>query len=175
MPNYDSPRPGKVRIVPNSTRVNSTDAKILLALAEHPRATVVALADQVGLSRNTVQARLGALDRGGVVRSFEHCIDPAALGCPLTAFITVHVVQRRLGEVAAALAAVPEVLQAHGLSGDNDLLVQVAAADADDLYRIAGRILEIGGVERTSTALVMRQLVDYRVGPLLRRAAEAHT
>lgn len=82
MPNYDSPPPGKVRIVPNSTRVNSTDAKILLALA---------------------------------------------------------------------------------------------ATDADDLYRIAGRILDVGGVERTSTALVMRQLVDYRVGPLLRRAAEANT
>ncbi|MEV0845976.1 Lrp/AsnC family transcriptional regulator [Streptomyces sp. NPDC049954] len=161
--------------MPNSTRVNSTDAKVLLALAEHPRATVVALAGQAGLSRNTVQARLSALDRSGVVRSFEHCVDPAALGCPLTAFITTQVVQRRLDEVAAALAAVPEVLQAHGLSGESDLLIQVAATDADDLYRIAGRILGIGGVEKTSTALVMRQLVGYRVGPLLRRAAEAST
>lgn len=173
MPKSDEPPPGKVRIVPNSTRVNPTDAKILLALAERPRATVVALADQAGLSRNTVQARLSALDRGGVVRSFEHCIDPAALGCPLTAFITTHVAQRRLDEVAAALAAIPEVLQAHGLSGDSDLLVQVAARDAEDLYRIAGRILDIGGVERTSTAVAMRQLVGYRVEPLLRRAAEA--
>jgi hypothetical protein len=45
------------------------------------------------------------------------------------------------------------------------------AAGAEDLYRIAGQILAVPGVERTSTALVMRQLVDYRITPLLRRVA----
>ena len=38
--------------------------------------------------------------------------------------------------------------------------------------RIAGRILAIPGIERTNTSLVMRRLVDYRITPLLRRAAE---
>ncbi len=161
--------------MPNSSRVDSADARILLALAEHPRATVVALAEQAGLSRNTVQARLGALDRAGVVRSFERCVDPAVLGRPLTAFVTTHVAGPRIPEVAAALAGVAEVVQVYELDGEGELLVQVAAADGDDLYRVAGRILGIGGVERTSTALVMRQLVDYRVGPLLRRVVEAST
>ena len=38
---------------------------------------------------------------------------------------------------------------------------------ADDLYRIAGLILDIDGVEKTTTGLVMRRLVDYRLSPLL--------
>ncbi|MBP0457205.1 Lrp/AsnC family transcriptional regulator [Streptomyces montanisoli] len=156
-------------------RVNQTDAKLLLALAEHPRATAVALADRAGLSRNSVQSRLTALDRTGAVRSFERRISPAALGCPLTAFVTTRVVQRLLDEVAAALSAVPEVLQVYGLSGESDLLVHVVAADAEDLYRIAGRILGNPGVERTHTALVMRRLVGYRVTPLLQRVADART
>jgi hypothetical protein len=45
----------------------------------------------------------------------------------------------------------------------------VAAHDADDLYRIAGQLLATPGVERTETALVMRQLVSYRSAPLLHR------
>ncbi|MFE6366037.1 Lrp/AsnC family transcriptional regulator [Streptomyces sp. NPDC057806] len=154
-----------------TARIDSTDARLLLALAAHPRATAVALADQTGMSRNTVQARLTALERTGGVGSVERRVSPSALGYPLTAFVTTKVVQRRLDEVAAALAAIPEVLQVHGLTGESDLLVHVVATDAEDLYRIAGDILGHPGVERTTTALVMRQLVDYRITPLLRRAA----
>jgi DNA-binding Lrp family transcriptional regulator len=153
--------------------VDSTDARLLLALAESPRATVLALAERVGLSRNTVQARLAGLEARGVLTSFERRIDPAALGYPLTAFVTVQVTQRMLAEVAAALRDVPEVLEVLGLSGPADLLVRVAARDADDLYRIAGQLLATDGVERTTTSLVMRTLVEHRVTPLLERAARA--
>jgi DNA-binding Lrp family transcriptional regulator len=80
-------------------------------------------------------------------------------------------VQRRLAEVAAALDGVPEVIEVLGLSGQADLLVQVAARDADDLYRIAGQLLATEGVERTTTSLVMRTLVEHRLAPLLKRLA----
>jgi DNA-binding Lrp family transcriptional regulator len=150
---------------------DALDARLLQALTEQPRATTLALAETTGASRNTVQARLNRFDSQGVLRSFEHRIDPAALGYPLTAFITVIVRQQNLDDVGAALAQVPEVLEVYGLSGPVDLLVRVVARDADDLYRIAGQILATSGVDRTETALTMRRLVDYRVGPLLERIA----
>jgi DNA-binding Lrp family transcriptional regulator len=162
----------KVSIMRNENRIDPTDARLLLALVERPRATAIALTSQTGLSRNTVQARLAKLEQQGVLDSLERQVPPAVLGYPLAAYITIQVTQRRLDEVAAALAGIPEVLQVDGISGDTDLLVHVAAADADDLYRIAGQILAISGVERTSTALVMRELVNYRITPLLRRCAE---
>ncbi|MFE3002600.1 Lrp/AsnC family transcriptional regulator [Nocardia sp. NPDC059246] len=155
--------------MPTKTIVDSIDAKILIALAEEPRATVIALADKTGLSRNTVQARLGKLERQDVLHSFERCIDPGCLGYPLTAFILTSVTQRKLTQIAKDLDEVAEVVEVHGLSGVTDLLVHVVARDADDLYRIAGRILDINGVEKTTTALVMRKLVDHRLTPLLRR------
>ncbi|MFC9551600.1 Lrp/AsnC family transcriptional regulator [Rhodococcus sp. NPDC056960] len=158
--------------MPSSSTVDSLDAKILGALTDDPRATVIALADKTGLSRNTVQARLGKLERQGVLQSFERRIDPGALGYPLTAFILTSVTQRKLTPVAAALDGIPEVVEVHGLSGATDLLIHVIARDADDLYRIAGRILDIDGVEQTTTSLVMRKLVDYRLTPLLDRLAD---
>jgi DNA-binding Lrp family transcriptional regulator len=156
----------------NGNRIDATDARLLLALVERPRATAIALTGETGLSRNTVQARLTRLEQQGVLDSLERQVPPALLGYPLAAYITTQVTQRRLDEVAEALASIPEVLQVDGISGETDLLVHVVAADADDLYRIAGQILAIPGVERTHTALVMRELVNYRITPLLRRCAD---
>lgn len=153
------------------TGLDGHDARLLLALADDPRATVLALAGRIGVSRNTVQARLAKLDRLGALATFERRVDPAALGYPLTAFVTVRVMQRLLAQVADALEQVPEVLEVHGISGAEDLLVHLVARDADDLYRIAGQLLATDGVERTSTSLVIRSLVGFRTAPLLHRLA----
>ncbi|OMI35545.1 Lrp/AsnC family transcriptional regulator [Streptomyces sparsogenes] len=150
--------------------LDATDARILLALATDPRATIVALAEQLGLSRNTVQARVARMEQSGALGSFERRIAPNALGHPLTAFVTARVDQRRLAEVSEALEGIAEVVEVFGLSGETDLLVRVVATDAEDLYGIAGRILAIPGIERTTTALAMRELVPHRLTPLLRRA-----
>ncbi|GAA0964082.1 Lrp/AsnC family transcriptional regulator [Actinocorallia libanotica] len=158
--------------MPSTETVDAIDARLLLALADDPRATTVALAERTGIARNTAQTRLTRLERTGALDTFERRVSPEALGYPLTAFITAQVTQRRLDETASALAAVPEVLEVHGISGTVDLLIHVAAKDADDLYRIAGLILAVPGIERSSTALAMRRLVPYRVAPLLRRAAD---
>lgn len=148
---------------------DSIDARLLLALTRDPRATTIALAERIGVSRNTVQARLNRWHDAGALLPFDRRIDPGYLGYPLRAYMLTHVKQRRLGEVSAALRDVPEVVEVHGLSGAADLLIQVVARDADDLYRIAGRILGIKGVRRTSTSLVMRELVDYRLVQLIDR------
>jgi DNA-binding Lrp family transcriptional regulator len=159
--------------MPKDARIDATDARILLELAEHPRASTIAVADKAGIARNTAHARLTRLEENGALGSFELRVSPEFLGYPLTAFVTAQVTQRRLDQIAAALAAIPEVLQIHGLSGQIDLLIHIVATDADDLYRIAGQILATPGIERTTTALVMRQLVSYRITPLLHRATRS--
>jgi DNA-binding Lrp family transcriptional regulator len=147
--------------------IDTLDAKILTALNRDPRATISAVAEATRLSRNTVQARVNRLETGGALRSFERRIDPASVGYPLTAFILTRVTQQKLDAIAAALQGIPEVLEVHGLGGAFDLLIHVVATEADDLYRVAGRILDVDGVEQTTTALVMRQFFDYRVTQLL--------
>jgi DNA-binding Lrp family transcriptional regulator len=151
--------------------LDATDARLLLALSDNPRATGLELAQRLKLSRNTVQARLAALESRPALHAFDIRVQPEALGYPQTAFITTQVNQHRLSGVGEALAAVPEVIEVHGLTGATDLLVRVVARDPDDLYRIAELILGIPAVERTSIALSMREMVRYRVAPLLHRQA----
>lgn len=152
--------------------LDGTDARILLALIADPRQTVVALATHLGLSRNTVQARMTALEKQHAFLPFDHRISPESLGYPLTAFISVHVQQQKLATLAVSLAEIPEVLEAHGLSGRADLLVRVVSTGAEDLFRINGKILACDGVERTDTSLAMNELVPFRMTPLLQRTRE---
>jgi DNA-binding Lrp family transcriptional regulator len=156
----------------NVPRVDPTDARLLLALAEDPRATVSALSQRLGLARNTVQARLSRLESTGVLASFDRRVRPEALGYPLTAYVTVQVVQRSLTDVSDALAQIAEVLEVTALSGVADLLVQIAARDADDLWRLTEQLLAIPGVQRTDTALAMRRFVEHRTTPLMERTAD---
>ena len=168
--NDDGPRATGVRLN-NVPDVDATDARLLLALAEDPRASVMALSQRLGLARNTVQARLTRLESNGALAPLDRRVRPEALGYRLGAYVTVHVAQRSLAEVSDGLAHIPEVLEVTGLSGAADLLVQVAAKDADDLWRITEQVLAIPGVQRIDTALAMRRFVDHRLGPLLERAA----
>ncbi|AYF74987.1 Lrp/AsnC family transcriptional regulator [Nocardia yunnanensis] len=160
---------------PLSAPLDATDARLLLELVANPRATGVELAARLGLSRNTVQARLARWEAAGVLASFERRVDPRALGYPLAAFVAVVVDQHRLDSVVAELAEIPEVTEVCGVSGPTDLSVRVVATDAEDLYRLTGRILKVPGVERTEMALIMQQLVGPRVAPLLDRLTTGAT
>lgn len=154
------------------TTLDATDARILLALEDNPRATGVELAHRLGLSRNTVQARLARWDSVGALGDVGRRVEPRALGYPLSAYVSTVVDQHRLDSVVDEIADIPEVTEVCGTTGDVDLIVRVVATDADDLYRLAGRILRIPGVERTNMSLIMRELVGPRITPLLRRLVD---
>ncbi|WP_415973972.1 Lrp/AsnC family transcriptional regulator [Rhodococcus sp. 077-4] len=154
------------------TDLDKTDARLLLALCAKPRATGVELATTLNLSRNTVQARLGRWDDKGSLTPIDHRIPPKSLGRPLQAFVTAQVNQHTLAAATEHLRTIPEVLEVFGLSGAADMHIRIAAVDADDLYRIAGLILDIPGVERTNMSIAMSELIQYRTKPLLEQLAE---
>ena len=148
------------------------DLELLAALSSDPRATVVALAERLGLSRNTVQARMARLERAGVFLSYERAISSSALGFPIEAFVSAIVRQADLPRITAELANVPEIVQVHGLSGQVDLLIRVACRDTQHLFDTDARILAIDGIERTETSLVMGEVIGYRVTPLMELAQQ---
>ena len=155
------------------TRLDRTDARLLLALCDVPRATGVQLATLLNLARNTVQARLSRWDQDKILAPIDRCVSPRDLGYPLQAFITAVVDQHRLDEVIAQLQTIAQVTQATGISGVADLLIAVVATDADDLYRVAGLVLAVPGVERTTMSVAMHEVVAYRTRPLLEQLAHS--
>ena len=148
--------------------LDGLDAEILLALVEEPDATTVSLAQRLSVSRNTIQARLQKLD-AGVLESFQRRITPRALGYEVTAFMNASIRQGYDKETMKKLAEIPEIIEIFATTGDADLRITVAATSPEDLYRVNHMILDIPGIVRTSTAVVLREFLGYRTKPLLER------
>ncbi|OAV61455.1 Lrp/AsnC family transcriptional regulator [Enteractinococcus helveticum] len=151
--------------------LDGLDAEILLALVEEPDATTVSLAQRLSVSRNTIQARLQKLN-DGVLESFQRRITPRALGYEVTAFMNASIRQGYDKQTMQALSEIPEIMEIFATTGDADLRLTIAATSPEDLYRVNHLILDIPGIVRTSTAVVLREFLGYRTKPLLERIAE---
>jgi len=153
--------------------LDALDARIVLALDADPDATVLSLARELGVARNTVHARLQRMSAGGALGEFSRRLDPAALGYPMVAFLQVALSQERGPEAVAALRDVPEVVEMHATTGDADLLLKVVAKDTSDLHRITTSLFSVPGVVRTSTSISLATELPPRQAKLLQRAASA--
>jgi DNA-binding Lrp family transcriptional regulator len=69
--------------------------------------------------------------------------------------------------VSDQLAAIPEVLEVHTITGESDMLARVVARSNADLQRVIDLIVDVQGVVRTSSVIVLDTPVPYRVLPLV--------
>ncbi|MGH9066838.1 MAG: Lrp/AsnC family transcriptional regulator [Acidimicrobiales bacterium] len=151
--------------------IDRLDAALLVELAQAPRAGVMELARRLRVARGTVQARLDKLVGRGVVTGFGPDIGLAAIGYGVTAFVSLEIAQGRREDVVAHLRDVPEVLEAHTITGQGDLHCRVAARTNEHLQAVVNRILEVQGISRTSTVIALSEQIPFRVLPLVRAAA----
>jgi DNA-binding Lrp family transcriptional regulator len=152
--------------------VDGLDAALIELLAAEPRVGVLEASRRLGVARGTVQARLDRLVERGVITGYGPEVDPAALGYEVTAFITLEI--RQAGghdPVAERLAAIPEVLEVHTITGVGDLLCRVVGRSNSDLQRVIDAIVSAEGVVRSSTIISLATQVPYRILPLVRAAA----
>ncbi|MFF3864345.1 Lrp/AsnC family transcriptional regulator [Micromonospora sp. NPDC001898] len=153
-------------------QLDELDARLIGLLAEEPRIGVLECSRRLGVARGTVQARLDKLVDRGVIGGFGPDVSPAAIGFGVTSFVTLEISQR-LGHdaVTAHLAAIPEVLEAHTITGSSDLLCRIVARSNADLQRVIDQIVSYEGIRRASTIIALAQQIPYRVLPLVRSAA----
>ncbi len=71
-------------------------------------------------------------------------------------------------DACAALEHNPAVLLVEEVAGSTgDLLVRVACTSTDDLQQVVHSLLSTPGVVATTTQVVLKTRVPFRVGPLL--------
>ena len=151
--------------------IDPLDARILLALDDDPAATILSLSRSLGIARNTVQARLKRLE-AGALRSFGQRVDPAALGYPLVAFVSLSISQSEGDAAADGLGRIPEVIEIHATTGNADMLVKVVARDTAHLYELTTAMLAVPGVQRSSTSISLAEQLPTRMRALLEAVAE---
>jgi DNA-binding Lrp family transcriptional regulator len=150
--------------------MDGIDWKILALLQQDGRLTVTELAAQIGLSLSPCHRRLRELERAGVIKSYRAVVDAAAVGLTFQALVFVTMRQEdrdTLLGFEAAVAEIPNVVQAQRLFGDPDYLLRVVTADLAAYQRLEDdRLSALPGVQRLNSTLVMKQVVDERPLPI---------
>jgi DNA-binding Lrp family transcriptional regulator len=151
--------------------MDAIDRKIIAELQAEGRLTVTELAERVKLSVSPCHRRLRELERAGAIRGYRAVIEPDALGLGFE--VLVHVTMERedaetIARFESGLAKVAEVRHAERLFGDPDYLVRVATADIAAYQTLRDeKLATLPGVQRLTSTIVMKRVVDDRPFPVL--------
>ncbi|WP_153040547.1 Lrp/AsnC family transcriptional regulator [Actinoplanes sp. TFC3] len=150
--------------------LDALDGRILALLDDEPRVGVLEMSRRLAVARGTVQSRLDKLLARGAIRNPQ--IAPAAIGFEVMSFVTLEISQRYgHGAVTAHLADIPEVLEAHTITGSGDLMCRIVARNNADLQRVIDQIVGYEGIVRASTIIALAEQIAYRTMPLVRAAS----
>ena len=142
--------------------LDEIDERLIATLASLPRAGMLQIAREVGVARNTAQARFDRLLAAGVITGFGPDLDLRRLGYGVSAFVSLEIAQGSGTAVEEHLADIAEVVEAYMTTGPSDLLCRVVARDNDHLGQVINRILEVPGITRTTTSLILATRIPSR-------------
>jgi DNA-binding Lrp family transcriptional regulator len=144
--------------------MDSIDRNILRALRANADLTSSALGQTVGLSPSAAHRRVQQLEAAGLIRGYRARLSLAARGDPATVFVTVTLkdqTEETLGRFEAALNRIPDVIEAHLMSGESDYLLKLAVRAEDSFERLhRDTLARLPGVQRLVSHFSIRTVVD---------------
>lgn len=141
---------------------NSPDAIswcILRELQQDARLPFTELGRRVGLSSPAVAERVRRLEDDGTITGYHAGLDPRNLGFALSAFVRLNVAGDKCARAAKALQQIPEVLEAHRVTGEASYLLKVAVKDVAQLEALLDRLMPLGS---PTTSIVLSSPVVRR-------------
>lgn len=142
--------------------MDELDYRIVELLQRDGRATQLEVSRTVGLSQPAVAERIRKLEERGVITGYSARVDAAKLGKDITAFIGVSIEHPKYFEgFARKVLAMPEVLEAHRVAGQDSYLLKVRTSNTKTLDTLLVETLRIiSGVTRTHTTIVLSSIKE---------------
>lgn len=169
------PRPPRnVNVQPRGTAaesfVDDRDLQILQLLQGRGRISNQDLAAAVHLSPSAALQRVRRLEGLGLIEGYRADINVERLRPLLVVFAEVTLTSHFPDDFArfeAELAAIPDVIAAHQISGPYDYLLEVAVGDINSWRQLADRLLGAQlGVAKITTSVRMKAAKAFRGYPL---------
>ena len=135
--------------------LDDKDRQILEVLRADARLPLKTLAAKVGLARSTLRDRLLRLEADGVIRGYH--ADIADSQHNVSAYLFIRLKSTPAPALIALLRRMPEVKSCMSLTGDIDLLVELAAATTDRVNALRDRISSHETVADLTTSIVLNR------------------
>jgi len=149
--------------VANNRTIDDIDRRILSLLQDNARISQSDIAKAVGLAPSAVMERIRKLETRGIITGYVALVDPHVVDQRMLAFVAVRTsaVGDEEREVAARLAAIPEVLEVHYVAGDDCLLLKMRARDAEHVgHLLRNQVSAVPGVRSTRTTIVLGSMKE---------------
>lgn len=142
--------------------MDKIDRKILAELQRNARASLQEIGQAVGLSPSPCWARIKRMEENGVIEGYTVRINPQTLGFADTVLLMVTLnshSDNTLEKFGEQLATIPEVVEAHLVSGTYDYLLRVVVRDTRDYERLLReKLYKIKGIQHSQSMFVLRTL-----------------
>ncbi|MFF4183122.1 Lrp/AsnC family transcriptional regulator [Streptomyces sp. NPDC001691] len=125
---------------------DATDWRILEALQQEGRASFAELARTVSMSASAVTERVRRLEEAGVIAGYTAVVDQERLGRPILAFVRLRYPNGHYKPFHDLVDAMPEIMEAHHVTGDDCFVIKVSARSMSHLEEISGKIGTLGSV-----------------------------
>jgi Lrp/AsnC family transcriptional regulator len=143
------------------SHLDKFDCAILAALQADGTLSIAALSEKVGLSSTPCWKRVKRLEEEGFIENRVSIINRQKVGLPVTVFVSVRTNEhdeKWLTRFAAAVIALPEVLEFHRMSGDVDYLLKVVTTDIGGYDRFYKKLIKTAQLTGVSSAFSMEQI-----------------
>ncbi len=143
--------------------LDDSDRALLRHLQADAALSYERLGKRLGLSKTAVWNRVQRLQREGYIRRQVALLDAERLGLAETVFVAVRTAQHSAGwldRFTAAVTEMPEIVEAHRLTGDVDYLLKVRVANTrafDDFYK---RLIQRIDLFNVTSSLSMETLKE---------------
>ena len=136
------------------------ESELLRLLQENSRRTISDLANELGLSRATVQQTMDRLERKGVIQGYTIKINPHYQQQQVSAYIMISVIPKKTADIVRQIQKYPQLDMLCTISGQYDLIAKVTEATTEALDSIIDGIATLDGVEKTLSHIVLSRKVD---------------
>ena len=137
------------------------DYAILAALQVDGTLSIAGLSAKVGLSSTPCWKRLKRLEEDGYLETRVAIVNRHKVGLPVTVFVSITAPEhdeKWLNRFAAAVIALPEVLEFHRMSGNVDYLLKVVTTDIGGYDRFYKKLIKTAHLSGVSSAFSMEQI-----------------
>ena len=143
--------------------IDETGWRMIDTLQRDGRIAFSELGRRLSLSPPAVADRVKKLHDLGVFRKFKAVVDPASLGAPVMAFLTVKAEAHFHPRIEAMADERGEVLECPHVAGEDSFIIKVRVRNLAHLERLLGRFNQFA---QTKTSIVLSTKVDDKlVGP----------
>ena len=136
-------------------RVTFKDQQLLNVLRDDARASITDIAKTLGVSRSTAQKRLERLEDNGVIAGYTVQFSSEYLDQEIKAHVSIKVEPRKTAAIIQDMKMLDAVRAIYSVSGPFDLIAEVSALDVSNLDQAIDNIIEIDGVERTESSIIL--------------------